>query len=65
MTDIIPQVQAALLALYDATEKQVATMNQSQLQDLSHLADEARTDLRWSARTAAEIVRTAVQTRNE
>jgi hypothetical protein len=65
MTDIIPQIQAALLALYDTTEKQVATLNKSQLDDLAHLADESRNDLRWSARTAAEIVRTAVQSRNE
>ena len=65
MTDIIPQIQFALLALYSATESQIKTMNPRQLDDLSHLADESRNNQQWTARAAAEIVSAAIQARKE
>ena len=60
MTNIIPQIQAALLSLYEATERQLGGMSRRQLDDLAHLADESRHNPQWTARAAAEIVKTAV-----
>ena len=63
MTNIIPQIQTALLSLYQATERQLDGMTRSQLYDLAHLADESRHNQQWTARVAAEIVATAVNER--